>query len=180
MPVRYLQNSSVHVNSHYITSLFWTKEIFFLLYFNGSIWTAGGLVFRTSKPMDGLISNVDDSFVVGIPGQNTFWSNIAKPALCPAQGLCAVTFLLVILTHWGRDKMGTVFNTTLSNAFSWMKIYQFRLWFHWIFSFMNGIFCPSVCLPVCPSVCLSVCLSVTPFWLCSHHRIIMKFSGVIT
>ena len=44
--------------------------------------------------------------------------------------------------------------------------------------------CPSVrlsvCLSVCPSVCLSVCPSVTPFWLCSHHRIIMKFSGVIT
>ena len=36
---------------------------------------------------------------------------------------------------------------------------------------MNGIFCPSVR----PSVRL-----VTPFWLCSHHRIIMKFSGVIT
>ena len=35
-------------------------------------------------------------------------------------------------------------------------------------------------LSVCPSVCLSVCLSVTPFWLCSHHRIIMKFSEVIT
>ena len=35
-------------------------------------------------------------------------------------------------------------------------------------------------LSVRPSVCLSVCLSVTPFWLCSHHRIIMKFSGVIT
>ena len=34
----------------------------------------------------------------------------------------------------------------------------------------------SVCLSVCPSVRLSV----TPFWLCSHHRIIMKFSGVIT
>ena len=30
---------------------------------------------------------------------------------------------------------------------------------------------------VCPSVCLS---AVTPFWLCSHHRIIMKFSGVVT
>ena len=26
----------------------------------------------------------------------------------------------------------------------------------------------------------SVCLSVTPFWPCSHHRIIMKFSGVVT
>ena len=35
----------------------------------------------------------------------------------------------------------------------------------------------SVCLSV---VCPSVCLSVTPFRLCSHHRIIMKFSGVIT
>ena len=30
------------------------------------------------------------------------------------------------------------------------------------------------------SVRLSVCLSVTHFSLCSHHRIIMKFSGVIT
>ena len=30
------------------------------------------------------------------------------------------------------------------------------------------------------SVRLSVCPSVTPFWLCSHHRIITKFSGVIT
>ena len=36
-------------------------------------------------------------------------------------------------------------------------------------------FSPSVRL----SVCLSVCLSVTPFCLCSHHRIIMNFSGVI-
>ena len=33
---------------------------------------------------------------------------------------------------------------------------------------------------VCPSVRPPVCPSVTPFWLCSHHRIIMKFSGVIT
>ena len=41
-------------------------------------------------------------------------------------------------------------------------------------------FSPSVCLSVCLSVRLSVRLSVTPFWLCSHHPIIMKFSGVIT
>ena len=44
--------------------------------------------------------------------------------------------------------------------------------------------CPSVRLSVCLSVRLSVCPSVrpsvTPFWLCSPHRIIMKFSGVIT
>ena len=35
---------------------------------------------------------------------------------------------------------------------------------------------PSVRLSVCPSVRLSV----TPLSPCSHHRIIMKFSGVIT
>ena len=38
----------------------------------------------------------------------------------------------------------------------------------------------SVRLSVRLSVRPSVCPSVTPFWLCSHHRIIMKFSGVIT
>ena len=38
----------------------------------------------------------------------------------------------------------------------------------------------SVRLSVRLSVCPSVCLSVTPFSPCSHHRIIMKFSGVIT
>ena len=40
--------------------------------------------------------------------------------------------------------------------------------------------CLSVCLSVRPSVRPSVRLSVTPFSPCSHHRIIMKFSGVIT
>ena len=41
-------------------------------------------------------------------------------------------------------------------------------------------FSPSVRPSVCPSVRLSVCPSVTPFWLGSYQRIIMKFSGVIT
>ena len=31
------------------------------------------------------------------------------------------------LTHWGRDKM----ETTFSSAFSWMKMFGFRLKFHW-------------------------------------------------
>ena len=37
----------------------------------------------------------------------------------------------ISLTHWGRDKMATVFQTTFSNTFSWMKMYEFRLRFHW-------------------------------------------------
>ena len=35
------------------------------------------------------------------------------------------------LTHCGRDKMAAVSQTTLSKAFSWMKILEFRLRFHW-------------------------------------------------
>ena len=35
------------------------------------------------------------------------------------------------LTHWGRDKMAAVSQTTPSNAFSWMKMLEFRLRFHW-------------------------------------------------
>ena len=35
------------------------------------------------------------------------------------------------LTHWGRDKMAAIFQTTFSNGFSWMKMYEFRLTFRW-------------------------------------------------
>ena len=38
---------------------------------------------------------------------------------------------LNLLTHWGRDKMAAIFRTTFSNRFSWMKIYQLWLSFHW-------------------------------------------------
>ena len=41
--------------------------------------------------------------------------------------------------------------------------------------------CDQAALWMVFSVCLSVCPSVRhTFWLCSHHHIIMKFSGVIT
>ena len=38
---------------------------------------------------------------------------------------------LVWLAHWGRDKMDAIFQITFLNAFSWMKMYEFRLKFHW-------------------------------------------------
>ena len=37
----------------------------------------------------------------------------------------------MLLTHWGGDKMAAIFQTTFSNGFSWMKMYDFRLTFHW-------------------------------------------------
>ena len=35
-----------------------------------------------------------------------------------------------VKTHWGRDKMAAISQATLSNAFSWMKMLDFRLKFH--------------------------------------------------
>ena len=41
------------------------------------------------------------------------------------------TIIIVHLTHWGRDKMTTISQTTLSNAFYLMKMLEFWLKFHW-------------------------------------------------
>ena len=38
---------------------------------------------------------------------------------------------LCSLTHWGRDKMAAISQTTLSTPFLWMKMFEFRLKFHW-------------------------------------------------
>ena len=35
------------------------------------------------------------------------------------------------LTHWGRDEMDNISQTTFSNVFSSMKMFEFRLKFHW-------------------------------------------------
>ena len=43
----------------------------------------------------------------------------------------ASTMPASLLTHWGRDKMDADFQTTFSNAISWMKMHELRLRFHW-------------------------------------------------
>ena len=35
------------------------------------------------------------------------------------------------LTHWGRDKIDAISQTACSSAFSWMKMFEFHLRFHW-------------------------------------------------
>ena len=66
-----------------------------------------------------------------------------------------------------------------------LPLFRVRSWNNGMHSMPFYIFsCDQAALQMVFSVCLSVRpsvrLSVTPFWLCSHHRIIMKFSGVIT
>ena len=47
------------------------------------------------------------------------------------KNVCYINKSNVALTHWGRGKMAAIFQATSSNAFSWMKVYEFRLRFHW-------------------------------------------------
>ena len=50
------------------------------------------------------------------------------------QQLCGSGYYLVwsgLSTYWGQDRMDTIFQTICSNAFSWMKMYEFELKFHW-------------------------------------------------
>ena len=49
------------------------------------------------------------------------------------------THAVIELTHWGQDKMAAIFQTTFLNAFSWMKIYEFQLKFHWNKGPINNI-----------------------------------------
>ena len=72
---------------------------------------------------------------------------------------------------------GTYQNTWMYN---WKASYSFIQKFLAATKQRYEWFSPSVRPSVCPSVRPSVCPSVTSFWLCSHNRIIMKFSGVIT
>ena len=44
---------------------------------------------------------------------------------------CPFCLGLNVLTHWGRDKMAAISQTTLSNDFFRMKMFEFRLRFHW-------------------------------------------------
>ena len=99
---------------------------------------------------------------------------------------CFIKFLCTWMIFYPLKKMGRVYwcfefmlsHINLNHIFS---CDQAALW---MVRSVRLAVCLSVYLAVCLSVCLSVrpsfCLSVTPFWLCSHHRIIMKFSGVIT
>ena len=80
------------------------------------------------------------------PFENTWWRHQVETfpallALCDLEMMLLSEPILVKihhavwfrykLTHCGRDKMAANFLTTFSSSFSWMKMYEFRLSFHW-------------------------------------------------
>ena len=49
----------------------------------------------------------------------------------PLEGTTRPVEFTLSLTHWSRDKMDAISRTTFSSAFSWMKMFEFRLQFEW-------------------------------------------------
>ena len=79
---------------------------------------------------------------------NEFCENVCWMLFCWRELLCAIYVCVTgpkQLTHWGRDKMVAISQTTLSNAFLWMKMLEFWLKFHW-------------------SLCLRVQLTIFQHW----------------
>ena len=88
------------------------------------------------------------------------------------------------LTHWGRDKMTDISQTTFSNGFSWMKIYGFRLRFHWslflrfeltIFQHWSSIAISWICLKTVTQK-LHTCMQL---WVCDLSRNCSELSPIV-
>ena len=65
---------------------------------------------------------------------NVFQNVVDKMAaiLSSSQYVIYHLFISVYSTHRGRENLAAIFQTTFSNAFSWLKIFKFWLIFHWI------------------------------------------------
>ena len=74
------------------------------------------------------------------------WEQFARHGQCPDSPVSMVinywtttwrTFMVLcsprykVLTHWGWDNMAAIFQTIISNTFSWMITHEFWLKFHW-------------------------------------------------
>ena len=73
----------------------------------------------------------------------------------------------ILVDHW----------STISNWTCWNNIIMQLLisYIFWLILRVCFLSCDQAALRMAISVCLSVRPSVTPFWQCSHHRIIMNF-----
>ena len=79
-------------------------------------------------------------FLMALSARNAGWA--MRPGLMEILSVtvsswtfvyCNPQVMPMVLTHWGRDKIDAISLTTFSNGFSWIKMYDFRLKFHWIF-----------------------------------------------
>ena len=70
------------------------------------------------------------------------------------------------LTHWGRDKMAAIFQTTYWNAFSWMKKFESRLTFHWSLFLRVQL---TIIHPMMVSSLMHICV-IWPQWVKNSNK----------
>ena len=102
-----------------------------------------------------------------------------------------------VLTHWGRDKMAVISQTTLPNAFSWMKIMVIWYKFHWsLFPIVQlaimlcstalrsccsggavtvATFCRNMCAHVLCSYTFVFNFGFYPLWWCIYYHWCLYF-----
>ena len=129
--------------------------------------------------LHGCSIHVWNAIIQASYSEYSFWPVYHRPL-----DLCIRKSVLVLLRlqNWTHSYMLQMVGFLLKEMF---RVELNMNSFHGIYLKMIFIFsCDQAALwmvfSVRLSVCPSVCPSVTPFWLCYHHRIIMKFSGVIT
>ena len=88
---------------------------------NGGHFVQGGLVNQIGIELKMRMNNYTHM---------NLWHIITHP--CPNFNHTMAVQLNCHLTHWGRDKMDAILQTTFSSAFPWMKMFKYRLKFHWI------------------------------------------------
>ena len=108
---------------------FWIRIIFFWAI---TFWTSRWLVCRQ------MTWNAGHQSALVALASSRWWDGLSGLCACSRRQpwgavVCDATLRQndSALTHWGRDKMAAISHTTHSYAFSWMKMYEFFLQFHW-------------------------------------------------
>ena len=123
-PSKTIRQKSQNVNLYIIMRFFITCRIFKYVC-NSAKFHFADVIFQNgrrnrARSFDNCVSwdmslKYHPSLVVSVCIAMLHWNNTITKAL----------------THWGRDKMAAIFQTTFSNAFSLTKIYEIRIKFHW-------------------------------------------------
>ena len=93
------------------------------------IWTNAGIL---------LIGPLGTNFSENLIGMQTF-SFKKMPLKMSSAKWRPFCLGLNVLIHWSRDNMSAIYQRTFSKVFSWLKMIEFRLWFHFSF-FPKGPF----------------------------------------
>ena len=114
------------------TNVWWIMKVFRLHWRNKvSVFNSKGQIVLVKLACNEIIhiSEVTSSSLNGI-------STDCCTTIRVLLEICSLGPLIIYLTHWDRDEMAAILHTTFSNAFSWMKMYDFRWKCHWILFLM--------------------------------------------